>query len=210
MTKFLVLGLLGLAAVGVSACSVFGHSGVESAPYDVVRADENIEVRTYERMILAVTPMVKGSNGRGGSFGRLFNYISGDNVAATKIPMTAPVFMAENESVEIPMTAPVFMGGEGTTMSFVLPAEYTMETAPVPTNDQVRLEEITDYTVAVIQFSGLLNDENSAKHEAQLREWIAGQPYEIVGEAVTAGYDAPFTIPAMRRNEILIPVKASE
>ena len=204
--------LMAMGVFMVSGCSVFGASGVEEAPYQVLKRDGAIEVRHYESMVLAVTPMEAGSNGRDGSFGRLFQYITGANVAAQDIPMTAPVFMADkdeaaSESAQISMTAPVFMGGEGTMMSFVLPAEYTMETAPKPTNAQVWLQEVQDYKVAAIRFSGLLNEKNTSKHEVKLRAWIEGQPYDAAGDAVTAGYNPPFTIPAMRRNEVLIPVR---
>ena len=200
--------LMAMGAFMMSGCSVFGASGVEEAPYKVLKSDGAIEVRHYESMVLAVTPMERDSKGRDGSFGRLFQYITGANVAAKDIPMTAPVFMADkDESAQISMTAPVFMGGEGTMMSFVLPADYTMETAPKPTNSKVWLQEVTDYRVAAIRFSGLLSGKNTSKHEAVLRMWIEEQPYEVTGDAVTAGYNPPFTIPALRRNEVLIPVK---
>ena len=200
--------LVVMGAFMMSGCSVFGASGVEEAPYTVLKRDGATEVRHYESMVLAVTPMERDSKGRDGSFGRLFQYITGANVAAQDIPMTAPVFMADkDESAQISMTAPVFMGGEGTMMSFVLPADYTMESAPKPTNSKVRLQEVTDYRVAAIRFSGLLSGKNTSKHEAVLRMWIEEQPYEVTGDAVTAGYNPPFTIPALRRNEVLIPVR---
>ena len=205
--------LIAMGAFMVSACSVFGASGVEEAPYKVLRIDGVIEVRHYDSMILAVTPMSDGSEERRAPFYRLFKYITGENVASKEILMTAPVFMAENEGdagIEIPMTAPVFMGGEETMMSFVLPDEYTMETAPKPTDPQGRLQEVKDYMVAAIRFSGLLSKANTDKYEVKLRSWIEGQPYSVNGDAVTAGYNAPFTIPALRRNEVFIPVKVSE
>jgi hypothetical protein len=64
--------------------------------------------------------------------------------------------------------------------------------------------------VATIQFNGRLQKDNISKHDDMLREWIKKQKYIIAGEAQTAGYNAPFTIPTFRRNEILIPVQKPE
>ena len=108
------------------------------------------------------------------------------------------------------MTAPVFMdqGDQGAqTMSFVLPSSFDFRQAPVPKDPDVRLEEVSDYTVAAIVFSGLFNQDNINKHRARLEDWIAARGYESLGSVRAAGYNPPFTIPALRRNEVLISVK---
>lgn len=202
--------LLSLVILGVSGCAVFGDSKVEIAPYQVIESAEQaqIEIRNYPQMVLVSTSMAGDS--RNGAFRRLFGYITGDNVDASKIAMTAPVFMDDaQEGVEIPMTAPVFMGGEGSDsamMSFVMPADFTLESTPVPTNPDVKVSEIKDYTVAAIIFNGRLSDGNTEKHRNILERWIVEQGYVVTGDVKTAGYNAPFTLPAMRRNEVLIPV----
>ena len=195
----------------LSGCSVFGESGVEIAPYTVIEKaqDAKIEIRNYESMILVSTPMI--GDQRDGAFRKLFRYISGDNVAQADIAMTAPVFMdGEQGSVEgqkIAMTAPVFMDQEGDgTMSFVMPASFTLQNTPKPTDPDVSVTEVKDYRVAAIIFSGRLNEVNIAKHRLILQHWIDAQGYEITGPVKTAGYNAPFTLPALRRNEVLIPV----
>ena len=40
-----------------------------------------------------------------------------------------------------------------------------------------------------------------------LEAWIQGNGYKITGAYKVAGYNPPFTIPALRRNEVLIPVE---
>ena len=201
----------------MSGCSVFGKESVEIAPYSVLEKEGAFEIRTYERMILVSTTMKPGiDTQKDGSFGRLFDFITGANVAQQDIAMTAPVFMDNKPAAskdlkgqEIPMTAPVFMeNGAEPVMSFVMPADFTMDTTPIPTDDSVKVSEISDYTVATVQFSGWLNEENTAVHEALLREWLAGKPgYQIIGTALTAGYNPPWTLPMYRRNEVLIPVE---
>ncbi len=199
----------------LAGCSVFGSESVKIAPYKIIlTAQENpkIQVREYNNMVLASTAMTS-DNERNSAFRELFGYISGDNVDASKISMTAPVFMdKENDKTgeKISMTAPVFMDDKNAQepmMSFVLPAKYTFETAPKPTNPKVILREVNDYMVATIQFSGRLSKENTEKHRKILEEWIENSDYSVTGPYQTAGYNAPFTLPALRRNEVLIPVK---
>lgn len=184
---------------------------IETASYKTIKSvpEQKIEIRQYDPVILAETPM--GKDGRNSAFRRLFDYISGDNVKQTKIPMTAPVVMDGNiKSEKIEMTAPVIMDDkddEKAMMSFVLPASYTMKTAPLPTADNVKLRQLEDYNVAAITFSGLLSDGNVEKYREILMNWLKENDYKITGDYRKAGYDAPFTLPWWRRNEVLIPVE---
>lgn len=197
----------------LSGCAVFGDSGVEEAPYSVIESaeDQAIDVRVYDRLVLVSTSMDKDLDGsQRAPFMRLFDYISGENVEQSKIAMTAPVFMDDKAGGQkIAMTAPVFMdeGSEQATMSFVMPADFTMENTPLPKDPAVKVEEITDYRVAVITFSGLMSEKNLSKHRALLESWIADSDYSIAGPHKYAGYNPPFTLPPFRRNEVLIPVE---
>jgi len=202
--------LLSLAILGVSGCAVLAGK-VEIAPYQVIESaeDAQIELRNYDSMILVSTSMA--GDDRNGAFRKLFNYISGDNIDASKIAMTAPVFMDNDDAVgrEIPMTAPVFMDDKnegGAMMSFVMPAEFTLENTPKPTDPDVVVSEVEDYQVATITFNGRLSDGNIEKHRNILEQWIIDNGYVVTGTVKSAGYNAPFTLPAMRRNEVLIPV----
>ena len=148
--------------------------------------------------------------GQNEAFQRLFKYISGENEPKRKIAMTAPVIMQNQDAGQkIEMTAPVFMSnqGETQTMSFVLPAQYDSQTAPKPSNSAVRLQETKDYTVAALQFSGLLNEKNIQRHHALLQNWIHDSDYRETDSYMTAGYNPPWTLPFLRRNEVLIPVE---
>jgi hypothetical protein len=203
------------AVFGLSACSLLGDNGVESAPYTLIERDDTnkIEIRNYDSMILVSTSTQ--DDGRNGAFRRLFGYITGDNQGATEIAMTAPVFMDENKQQsdskgsDIAMTAPVFMNEDANvpTMSFVMPATFTMQTTPKPTNPAVTVTEVTDYKVAVIEFSWTLSDSNVDKHTNILEQWLSKTDYKITGPKVLAGYNGPLTLPMMRRNEILIPIE---
>lgn len=199
------------ATAFISACSVFGNSGVEIAPYDVLEQDGTVEIRHYDSLVMVTTEMPGGmEQGQNQAFQNLFKYISGENEPKREIAMTAPVIMQNQEDgQEIEMTAPVFIDNQGEmqTMSFVLPGRYDLQTAPKPTNSSVRLQEIKDYTVAALQFSGLMNEKNIQEQRDLLQDWISKSNYKETGSYLTAGYNPPWTLPFLRRNEVLIPVE---
>jgi hypothetical protein len=148
-----------------------------------------------------------------GAFRNLFRYITGENEGATEIAMTAPVLMDESEALskgtKITMTAPVFMKerSEQQVMSFVMPADFTIQSTPKPTNPDVWITEVKDYKVVVIKFSGLLSDSNVETQTQILNSWIAKNGYIAVSEPINAAYNGPFTIPWFRHNEVLIEVE---
>jgi len=173
---------------------VFGDVSVKVAPYKVIDADGAFEIRHYERLILVSTNMLDGMDSASAPFYKLFGYISGKNAKTEEIAMTAPVFMNQ-------------AGQTTEAMSFVLPEGFSLAMAPSPSDSTVTLTELSDYTVAVISFTGFLNQDSISAHRALLQNWIADRGLKITGEAKAAGYNPPFTLPFLRRNEIVIPVK---
>ena len=183
-----------IASLFLSSCSLFGKSGVEEAPYTLITKEGSFELRHYESLVLASTSLENGSQDEKGPFRKLFGYISGDNAKEQDISMTAPVFMDKQ-------------GGETTSMSFVLPKDFTQNKAPAPTDKSVNIENIKDYTVATVTFNGNLKQKNIDTHKQKLNQWISEKGYKVLGEARVAGYKPPFTLPPFKRNEVLIPVK---
>jgi hypothetical protein len=205
--------LLMLLTVLLTGCSVFGQSEVEIAPYQVIKFDQQqaIEVRVYESMVLVSTSMA--GDGRNSAFRKLFRYITGENQGATNIAMTVPVLMAEQPATigtKIAMTAPVFISGtrQQARMAFVMPKAFTLETTPKPTNPELQVEEVRDYTVAAIRFNGTLSQRNIARYSQQLQNWLEANGYRALGKPVQAGYNGPLTLPMLRRNEILIEISS--
>ncbi len=204
--------IAGVSMVLLCGCSVFGQPGVEIAPYSVIESESEFEVRHDDELLLVSTAMTEDSDDSDTAFRALFKYISGANRRKPKISMTAPVVtdQAAEEGQKIAMTAPVLMGKEeslrGSVMSFVLPSEFTMETAPIPSNPDVFLSITSDLTVAVIRFNGLLREGNKQKNTDKLEQWISQKGYTVTGSPKSAGYNPPWTLPNLRRNEILIPV----
>ncbi|MEM7547544.1 MAG: heme-binding protein [Pseudomonadota bacterium] len=197
--------ILALTALfSIAACSVVGSEAAPEPDYTVVRAEEAFEIRDYGTLVVVKTPMADGTRA---AFGRLFDYISGENGGAREIAMTAPVLNADAaDGAEIAMTAPVLQGGgDGREMIFILPADLTLATAPLPSDPMVSLGEIEPRRVAVVRYSGSMDD-NADAEEARLREWMAENGLAPIGPAEVAGYNPPWTLPAYRRNEVLIPI----
>jgi hypothetical protein len=201
--KLLTPVLVLFSTIIVSGCSMFGQSSVEVAPYSVLEKEEQFELRHYDRLVLVTTALPDGPDSQNSPFYKLFNYISGKNEGTKEIPMTAPVFIDQPDS---PATSTEFKES-GRAMSFVLPENFTLETAPLPQDPAVTLEELNNYTAATITFSGFLKQPNIDRHKALLEDWIRRKGFEKIGGVKAAGYNPPSTVPALRRNEILIQVK---
>ena len=206
-----ILGSIVLALL-LSACSMFGvRSGTEQTSYTVVaQLDENTEVRRYPPQLVAETTVAAPdeSSGRSKAFRVLFDYISGANRSQTKVAMTTPVETSAKPE-KIAMTVPVETKAQVSgpyAMRFFLPAEYTLETAPQPTNPDVRIFEVPERTVAVLRFSGSRGSDNVARHMSELDTVLNGSAWRAAGEPFSMFYDPPWTIPSLRRNEVAVPV----
>ncbi len=163
----------------------------EIAPSTVVVEDGSFEIRDYPALVLAETS--KGAKDDNGSFGRLFRYISGENEAGQKIPMTAPVFMDGR-------------GTEGK-MSFVMPATMTFETTPKARGDAVNIRSAQPGRFAVHRFGGFANAANEKAALAELERWMRDRSLTAEGAPIFAYYDPPWTLPPFRRNEVMVRLK---
>lgn len=139
--------------------------------------------------------------------------------AAEKVAMTAPVVMTDEASENVAMTAPVVMSSDdnespgldstgGAMMKFLLPAKYkNVADAPIPTNDAVKLEMVADGRCdAVVSYSGDMGMSIARKKAMELIEQLKNDNIDVVGQWTFQGYNPPFTLPWLRRNEIHVPV----
>ena len=204
-----------LAIVAVlmqSGCSVFGIRSTEEASYIVLDEQDEFQLREYAGLVIVETTVNAGFDKAGKeAFGRLFGYISGENRTAQKITMTAPVLADEENSAtgeSIDMTAPVIAdeATDGWRYAFVLPNSFTIADAPIPTDPKVRLVEVQPKLVAVLRYSGLLNEGDFRDNSARLLHWISENQLESLSLPRVAGYDPPWTLPFLRRNEVMIDV----
>jgi len=215
--KHLYFSVVGaLIVLLFSGCSVVGINTVDEAAYTVVLKDDNFELRDYAPMVLVETTIDDDFESAGNkAFRRLFAYISGDNVDNSEIAMTAPVIAdstVTGKGKDIAMTAPVLQlySQGGWRYAFVLPADLTLETAPKPLDDSVKLAEVPARKVAIIQYSGFWSEENMQDKTSELNGWISANKLSPSSEPRWAGYNPPWTIPFLRRNEVMIDVQQSE
>ena len=200
--------IVALALLSVGACATVG---VEEPAFSTVRADSNFEVRDYAAVIVAETT-VSGEpvEARNEGFMPLANYIFAKDREGSKIAMTAPV--AQTPRKKIAMTAPVSQQSAGNdwTISFTMPAGYTMDTLPPPADPAVRLIEYPARRMAVVKFSGLASKARMEAKQRELLERVASAGLSPTGGPTFAFYDPPWTMPFLRRNEVMIEVAAKQ
>ena len=191
--------------VGVLAGPVI--SNVEKPDYKVIQSEQNIEIRQYEPMIIAEVDVEgKREDAIRDGFRLIADYIFGNNKVKLDIAMTSPV--QQQESQKIAMTAPVQQQSTGRSwqISFVMPSKYSMKSLPEPNNDRVRLKKILSKKFIVIKFSGTNSNKNLAEHEKQLMSYIEVKQFKIIGSPKYAFYSPPWTLPFMRRNEVMLEI----
>jgi hypothetical protein len=184
----------------------------EEPSYHVVSKEGSIEVRRYPSMTTASVTVDKNfDNYREEAFRRLASYIFGENSGKSSLSMTAPVLQMKSHPEKLPMTAPVLheTNGAGWTMSFLLPAKLTAESAPQPIDPKISLKDIPSRTIVALRYSGSNSLEMMDKQQKKLQAWLVGHidAYRPLYEPFFAQYDAPFILPFLRRNEVQVEVR---
>lgn len=184
---------LAFCTMFAGAFIVLNAQAIEEPAYSIQRAweAEQIEIRSYAPRIMAVTAM---DNGNDDGFRVLAGYIFGGNAEEQKIAMTAPVQQTMNGSEE---------------MAFMMPAEYALTDLPDPDDERVAFREAPAYTAAVIRFSGWATSEKADANWQKLRSFLIAEGIDIAGDPTLNQYNPPWTLPFMRRNEIIVPVTLS-
>ncbi len=210
------IAIIVLASLLLQSCSLVGIRTTEEASYTVVLQDGPYEIRRYEP-VMAVRTSVNADDfddATDVTFNRLFDYITGANLKTQDIAMTAPVFSEKSDQTSgqnIAMTSPVLSQQNDTTsmwtLTFVLPATFTADNAPIPSDDTVELIQLPEKQVASLTFTGLWSQEEFDVKGQMLNEWLTEKGYTSIGPSTFAGYDPPWTLPFLRRNEVLIDVE---
>jgi SOUL heme-binding protein len=183
---------------------------IEEAAYKVLKTSGKFEIREYAPHILAETVVEGDLEGAGSkAFKILFRYISGNNRSRAKVSMTAPVSQ-EKTGEKILMTAPVGQQSvqDKWTVSFTMPASYTLETLPLPDDPKITLRQVPARRMAAVRYSGFWSEKNYLQNKLELQSWIRERSLAVAGDPIWARYNPPFTPWFLRRNEILIPVQA--
>lgn len=202
----LVLGVLGTLTAGRFGLGIYAWQAAEKLArpsYHVVqRLSGGIELRRYDGYVVAEatinTPSMREASSAG--FRKVAGFIFGKNrprrfsgrSGATKMAMTAPVRM----EVE----------AEQTRVSFVMSANETLQSLPVPMDSSITLRKEKPCFAAFAKFSGAPPTESliAKKRQAVISALEASglQPTKD-GETLVYGYHDPFITPNfLRKNEV--------
>ena len=172
---------------------------IEEPKFKIMADEGELEIRSYDEYLVAETA-VEGSFDTASrkGFRRVAGYIFGENENSS------------GQSEKIQMTAPVTVkpDNEGWVLHFVMPSNYDMSQLPVPNNDSILLKKIEAHLAAVIIFSGFTTDAKIQDKTEELKVWLEKKDFKIAGPQQIARYNDPFTLPWLRRNEIIFKVTA--
>ena len=156
----------------------------EEANYEIVKENKEYEIRKYCDRLVIQKNSIKGN-----VFRKLFNYISGNNKEKKEIKMTVPV------------TQEVKNGNM--TMQFYLPSKFNKENTPKPSNSEIKVLTIEGGYYAVIKYSGRSSDQNFLKNKDILEKQLKQDNITILSPPIRASYNSPFTLPMLKRNEVM-------
>ncbi|MDZ4751838.1 MAG: heme-binding protein [Flavobacteriales bacterium] len=166
----------------------------ETQAYEVVQTDKDFEIRNYPPATIAMVSMnaktYKELSSSG--FRKLASFIFGGNQSNKNIAMTTPVHMDINDS--------------NSTMSFVMPANYTTDNLPKPNDSTITINTTAEEYVAAIQFGGYADDDKIKTCAAKLENALKASGVEYFGNFRFLGYNAPYQFIG-RKNEIIVSVR---
>ena len=181
MKKILSIAVLGLIIIS-------NAMAVEEVEYETIKENEVYEIRKYSDRLAIETLSTNQNSG----FRKLFNYISGKNQKNEEIKMTAPVTQVKKNG--------------NMTMQFYLPSKFNKENTPDPSSSDVKILNIKGGYYAVIIYSGRTIDKNFIKHKNILEKELLKNDISIISPPIRATYNGPFTLPTLRRNEVMFKI----
>jgi hypothetical protein len=165
----------------------------EERKYKLILKENNFEIRYYPSAILAtITSEARSYKELSNpGFRKLADYIFGNNETGEKIAMTTPVQMDINDTVS--------------SMSFVMPSDYSENNLPKPNNPEVIIEKTKEEYIAVIRFGGFASDKDISENTIKLQKILEEKGIKYYGNFRYLGYNPPYQLIG-RRNEIIVSV----
>lgn len=182
----------------------------EQPKYQVLKSHEGFELREYApRLVAEVVVSGDARRASNAGFKLLADFIFGNNRSKQSIAMTSPVEQSANETIA--MTSPVEQSANAKagqwTVTFTMPAKYTEQSLPAPVNPRVHIRTLATERFAVSRFSGAPPAKVVERRKAELVAKVRAAGYKVAkGDPRYARYDPPWTLPPLRRNEILVRI----
>jgi hypothetical protein len=183
----------------------------EEPDYEIERRIGELEIRRYAPRVIAETLVEDEADwqaARSEGFKRLASYIFGGNIRQETLEMTSPVGMS-GSSERLPMTSPVTTEHTraGHFITFDMPKARTLADLPDPEDARIQLRQTPAERIAALRFSGSYRTELIREKQAKLMRLVRAAGLEANGEPMFAGYDAPSTLPFLRRVEVWVRVR---
>lgn len=195
------IGVLGLTAGFGLARWQLARLFTQQPRYELERRTRALEVRRYPACIEAST-IVEHAEWREAldrGFRRLAKYLFGENEAGERIEMTAPVLIESDTELDEPGRVRV---------AVLLPRGRPIHAFPRPKDERVNIGVRQRRRLAAISFGGSLDPALIGRKEHELVLRARGLGLVTKGRPLFAGYDAPSTLPILRRNEVWIELAA--
>ena len=81
-----------------------------------------------------------------------------------------------------------------------------MATLPRPRNPMVTVRDVPGKRYAVLTFSGFTGEDKTQQKTGELLVWLKAKNIRAVATPQLARHNPPWTLPFLRRNEILVEV----
>jgi hypothetical protein len=192
-----------------SAVQIVGvRVGVEEPQYRTLMKDGPLELREYPARIVAETTVTGDAEAaRNAGFRKVAAYIFGANGGSREVAMTSPVVQRGGQ--EIAMTSPVVQApsAEAWKIQFVMPARYSLETLPKPSDADVHLRQEPAARYAVVRFTGSRSGPAVEARTQTLLQQARARGWRTKAAPVAWFYDPPWTLPPLRRNEVAVEVE---
>jgi len=190
---------------------------IEEPAFELLERSGAFQLRRYAPRVAAET-VIDGSLAQASAAGfrRLARYIFGDNHGTPSAGELTAIPSAANENEyqgrKIAMSAPVSierLGGRWR-VQFALPRRCDLAQLPKPRHPGVVLRAIPAQYTAALVFSGFARAHTVDAQMRLLLDWVAQRGLEPLGSPQLARYNPPWTLPFLRRNEILLDCRAPE
>lgn len=167
---------------------MFTTNKYETQKYDTILSEDDFEIRFYHTALKA---KVVSNGGANSNFYKLFRFISGNNTNGEKIAMTTPVYMKSEE--------------ESSTMEFVMPANYDLQTISKPLDESISIFESEAKYYACIRYGGYSNSNKFEAHSKKLIKKLSDYDITSRGDIFYVSYNSPYKL-FNRRNEVMIEI----
>jgi hypothetical protein len=192
--RFALLGATALAVLNTVRWQLKRFSTPKPG-YEVLKKMRGLELRQYPRLVVAETEVDEGFDAAlDEGFARLASYLYGENASAKKLVMTAPVTSFSRKGRRV--------------ITFVMPPGRALAELPTPNDARVRLRELSPRVIAAMRFRGRYDETSVAWAEHELIRRVVDVGLKTSSAPIFAGYDAPATLPALRRNEVWVELEA--